>query len=403
MNHAAQKQQTSFEVEWSAALACFILAGITGTAFRLVAAGFSPLSGLTLSHVRHAHSHLMLFSWATPPLMVLIAERFLRQKVQNFRLAQFRRIIRASILVGALTFVPFLISGYTNTRIGPISLPLTIIFSTLGMFVWYAFAWEYARARRNVVADVTWRLWDWATVFLVVCTLGAWARGMFMGMKITDPRLANGSIHFFVILFSFGWLALGMLGVFHQRLKLHSTPTLTAATTLLAAGIPLVFLNAPMGEIPAWLRALGNLSSLLVGAGLSLHLWAFWRTGNTRADQKRIATPALILLAMVALAMLTATVPDVLRWSEGQGLRLVFVHLLLLGVVTLGLLEERFAPGHALGRRAMPIAVLILLATMLPTTGLWPRAFYQPWAFYLVALGSCAPWATALLLLRARQ
>jgi len=387
-------QARQFLLEWRAALICFVVAGLSGTAFRLAAAGFEPLGGLNLDYVRNAHTHLMLFSWATPPLMILMAQRlarnFARRPAQKFREDAFRRIIRAAIWVGVLMFVPFLISGYSNTRIGPVSLPLTIILSSLGMFVWYAFSIEYVRARRGLHTDIIWRLWDWANFFLCLSTVGAWARGIFMGLKITDPRITGGSIQFFVITFSFGWLVLGVLGEFHRRLKTAPGRQIHAGTWLVAAGIPLIFLSAQTAELPGWLSFAGHLSALAVGLGLSLHLHKIWQNGGIGRR-----SPSRVALIFVAGAMLVAAVPPLLHWANSFGLRLIFVHLMLLGVVTLGLLEshpenERLRPAWL-----MPAAIFILLATMLPTTGLWPSTLYGAPAFYLVAAGSCAPWIAA--------
>src|SRR5690554_3832007 len=341
-------QARQFLLEWRAALICFVVAGLSGTPFRLAAAGFGPLGGLNPDYVRNAHTHLMLFAWATPPLMILMTQRlarnFARRPAQKFREDAFRRIIRAAIWVGVLMFVPFLISGYSNTRIGPVSLPLTIILSSLGMFVWYAFSIEYVRARRGLHTDIIWRLWDWANFFLCLSTVGAWARGIFMGLKITDPRITGGSIQFFVITFSFGWLVLGVLGEFHRRFKRAPCGQLRRATWLLAAGIPLIFLSAQTGELPGWLSFGGHLSALAVGLGLSLHLHAFWKNGAITRH-----TPSLVALIFVALAMLITALPPVVTWANTSGLRLIFVHLLLLGVVTLGLINahperERMRP-----------------------------------------------------------
>lgn len=393
-NRTYTPRARQFLGEWRAALACFVVAGISGTAFRLAAAGFEPLSGLNLDYVRNAHTHLMLFSWATPPLMILMAQRlaknFAHKPAQKFREDAFARIIRAAIWIGVLMFVPFLLSGYSNTRIGPVSLPLTIILSSLGMFVWYAYAVEYWRARRQVQTDITWRLWDWANLFLCLSTLGAWARGIFMGLKVTDPRVTGGSIQFFVITFSLGWLVLGVLGEFYRRINAPPGRQTRAGTWLIACGVPLIFLSAQTAELPGWLRGAGHLSALAVGLGLGLHLHIIWQNGGISRR-----APSMVALIFVALAMLAAGVPPLLELANGLGLRLVFVHLMLLGVVTLGLLESH--PEHSRMRPAwlMPAAIMILLATMLPTTGLWPSTLYGAPAFYLVAAGSCAPWVAA--------
>lgn len=394
------ERSAQFVWEWSAALVCFIVAGMCGTYFRLSAAGFSPLGELPFEHLRNAHSHLMLFSWASPPLMILMTKRLKREGAKNFRERSLRRIIRANLLIGALSFGPFLVYGYKSAQLGSAKIPLTIILSTLGMFVWYAFAWVYWRARRGLEADLTWRLWDLAVFFLALCTLGAWARGVFMGMKLGSGTLNQASIQFFVITFSFGWLGLGVLGELFRRVDpaaLARVKHRKLASWLLGVGTPLVFLNAPMGDIPQSLRLAGNLSSLMLGAGLCVLVIQLFKAASSRPP---LPTRAM---GLVGFIMVGTAIPFLMDLGNQLGLRVLFVHLLLLGVVTLSLLEARALElGEELGC-AMPMGIAVLLVTMLPTTGLWPAALYRPWAYYLVAAGSSAPWLAASWLVIRRR
>jgi hypothetical protein len=395
MRKSSSRHSSPFQAEWTAAIACFVLAALTGTVFRFTAAGFAPLSGLDLSFVRNAHSHLMLFSWATPPLMALIAQSLARGvargSARDRLIRKFRWVIRAALVLGLLSFVPFLVAGYGPMHFGPVKLPLSIIFSTVSMLVWYAFAVVYARARRQVDAGPSERLWDLAVIFLVVGSAGAWARGAFMGMGVEDPLLTQGSIQFFLVTFSFGWLLLGMLGEFHRRHQTEQSRALDWAYWLLALGVPAVFTTAIPTAVPLWLEIAGYLGSLSVAIGLGVHVWSLWDS-NRRIKP----APSLIAFTFVAAGMLAASAPPVLEWADQMGLRIVFVHVILLGVVSLGLIES-FVPKLAWsGRNPMPLAVVVLLVTMLPATGLAAGVFGPLVGLYVVAFGSLAPALAAL-------
>jgi hypothetical protein len=147
-----------------------------------------------------------------------------------------------------------------------------------------------------------------------------------------------------------------------------------------------------------WLDTLGHLSSFAVGVGLGIHVYSFWRAnGDSRP------APSQLAFAFVTAGMLTASAPPILDWANQLGLRIVFIHVILLGVVSLGLIESYAPRLERAGRNPMPAAVVILLATMLPTTGLWPGLFGGAGDLYLVALGSVAPAVAAVWLLARRS
>src|SRR5690606_19677098 len=56
---------------WRAALACFVIAGASGALLRFGFLYGLP-RGIDASHLRHAHSHFMYFSWATPAIAALM-------------------------------------------------------------------------------------------------------------------------------------------------------------------------------------------------------------------------------------------------------------------------------------------------------------------------------------------
>ena len=79
---------------------------------------------------------------------------------------------------------------------------------------------------------------------------------------------------------------------------------------------------------------------------------------------------------------------------EREGLRVLFLHAYLLGAVSLGLVSfgrARFGPAAWRGAGTFAVAVAVLVALLLPLTGLWPAGLAGFWALPAAALSSLGP------------
>ncbi len=387
---------------WLYALVCFVLAGLTGTLFRLgFASGTLPFE-LAFDNVRRAHSHLMFFSWVTPALMALMAARLDKRLPEGFGRAM-HVVIASNLVLGLCSFVPFLLDGYKTTSLFGRELPLSIIFSTASMFAWYAFGWLYWKKTRDLPRDTTLALWDIATVALFVSSAGAWARGALMGLGVEDPFLTDGVVHFFLGLFSDGWLGLAALGLVHDHLGVQMRGRQRWLTALMVVGLPVTFLlGMPSAIVPQTLRQLGAIGGLMVGVGFVGHAVVLWRG---RAQSAGMWSAALVFVGLKGTAQMlfiVLIVPAVAAWAEMAGLRIMYLHVLFLGAVSLALVESaRLTWGNV--RRAhsrwMQAAVVGLLVTMLPTTGLWPTRLFGAADLWITAAGSLLPIFAAVLIL----
>ncbi|MFP4598319.1 MAG: hypothetical protein ACLFVJ_08705 [Persicimonas sp.] len=405
---------------WQAALACFVIAALAGALFRFgLVAGGLPFE-LTFDNVRRAHSHLMFFSWVTPALMALMVVRLDRHlAIASDRAGSGRAssgqtgfgrpmyaVLAVNIVLGLASFVPFLLDGYGTTSVFGVSMPLTIILSTLSIFAWYAFAWLYWRKRRTLERTTSLALWDLAVVALVISSLGTWVRGAQMGMGVEDPFWTNGSVHFFLGLFSDGWLAVGAMGLVWDHLKPSGGGAAFEGarrwlTALIVVGLPLTFvLGMPSRIVPADLWALAGVAGLIAGAGFVGHAVLLWRSAREReAGLWKLAIGAL---GLKGLAQMLFIVAPLAVWAEGAGLRLMYLHLLFLGFVTLVLLESarlslrNIRVQHL---RLMQASVVVLLVAMLPTTGLWPASLIGKPSLWLTAVGSLVPVGAAIWIL----
>jgi hypothetical protein len=156
----------------------------------------------------------------------------------------------------------------------------------------------------------------------------------------------------------------------------------------------------PADSLPAAVRLLAGLGGLMVAAGLTLNLWTLW-PGAVRERQTMWLVP-LVFLGVKAVAMVIVSLPAGALWAETMALRISYLHWLLLGFVTLGLVA---AAGDQWGRRAtagwqvLTVTVLLLFASLIPLTRLWPLAWSGRWAFVFAAWMALGPALAALVML----
>jgi hypothetical protein len=273
------------------------------------------------------------------------------------------------------------------------------------MLIWYAFAALYARASRGVSRTRAVRLWDLAVVLLDLSTTGAWGLSLMGPLGITDLRAPGALLHLFLDLFSEGWLVVATLGLAWDRLA-PAARGLHPSLALLALGLPLGFLLAvPAADLGAGGRIVAGVGGVLGAAGLAAQVVLLWPlAAGTRRWIWRVP---LVLLTVAVMGRLLAAVLPGLDLLGLEGLRVLYLHLLLLGFVTLGLwaaAETSLGEAHVRLRPALPVTVLLLIASLLPLTAFWPIQLAGPWALDAASAVAVLP-ALAVLaaLLRRRK
>lgn len=384
---------------WWGALGAFVLAGATGALFRFgVAYGVAP--ALDLTNVRHAHSHLMYFGWVTPLLMVLIWRR-LPARATVGRGRGIRWVLGGIFAAAAIAYPLFFAFGYRPVAIGDGRMPIAVIGAGLNIFGWYGFVALYAWATRELPRTRPLQLWDMALTFMVLATLGAWGLSLLKPLGLHDPFWATALTHVFLDLFSEGWFVLGVLGVAWSMLDARPTTARHWSLRLVGAGLPFTFVLAlPEASLSAGLKLVGCIGGALVGVGLLAIAVQLGR----RLPARHAAwwSIPLALLAAKALAQLGNSVIPGVWWSGEHGLRVAYLHLMLLGFVSLGLAA---AARRAWGAVATPGlasfygAVGLLLLSLLPLTSWWPAAWAGIGAVQLAAWVALLPMLAAVWML----
>lgn len=375
---------------WMAALAFFILSALTGALFR---AGlvFGYTGGLDLVNIRHAHSHTMYFGWATPALFLMIGTRM--------GVARLPQLLVWLYAASALAYVLFLLFGYSPVDIGPAGMPISVIAATINTVIWYVFVARYYRARRDRVSVQSTALWDVAVAFLILATLGALSLPLLVPIGVEDPAWSMALTHIFLDLFSEGWFVLGVLGLGYAALGDVPSRAFRAALLMVLLGLPFTFAMAmPQSMVPAPLELLSRIGSVLVGAGLLLLVGLQRR--NVRG--RMLWTIPLGLLATKALAQLAAGLAVGFWFAEYHGLRILYLHIMLVGFVSLGLVAAAIHNGvQVAGRRTWIFygAVLLLILSLVPLT---EPLFGGAWAFDVAMWIALLPAAAAAGMLAAR-
>lgn len=377
---------------WLSALLLFILAGSTGVLMRFGLLSGFPW-GLQYTNVRHAHSHLMYFGWVTPALMGLIAAwlpALTGRPLTPMLQARFRAVIGAILLLAVGAYSAFLLYGYRPAQIGGLRLPISTILASLNMIGWYAFIVIYRQATKDAARVSPLRLWDAALAFLVLASLGAWGIALTAVLRIQDPVVSALLTHLFLDLFADGWFVLGVLGLASAANPLASRhPWASRSESLLIMGLPVVFLlGIPVNLLPPFVRLIGSLGGLMVGLGLWGQIVVLWRHAEPRWR------PALVFLGLEATAALAITVPAIAQWSERANLRISYLHWLLLGFVTLGLVaaaQATWGREFVRGRRWLITAVTLLILTLVPLSNVWPGAWHGRWTRELAAWAALGP------------
>ncbi len=352
---------------WTITVASFILAALTGFLYRLNM--LFPVVSLDLVNIRHAHSHLMFFNWVSAPIMVWMASSLEGQTQISINHKRYKTSLYTMLLLGFLAFPFFLLYGYQSISIGSANLPIAAMLSGLVMLTWYWFGWLYFQDRKQTETTLSFSIFDGALVALLISSLGAWGVSIFQFSGVHNPLYSSALTHFFLAVFTEGWAVLGILGIIwnkfsDQIISFNSgwlwKPILIGSMLIFPFSLteslitPLMLFSAKAGL-------------LLIVISLSLHLYLFLSKKFNGFVWKTI----LFLIGMKILFQLIAIFPlDI--WPAEHGIRILYLHLLLLGIVSITLFQSFRIDLQRIPVQLFAGAVLLVLASLFLISGYAP-------------------------------
>lgn len=380
---------------WQLSLLSFIIAALTGFLYRY--GMFFPLpEGIGFANIRHAHSHLMFFNWITPPVMAWMAV-VLVGKSDLKSLKHFGYCLYTMIVLGFLSFPFFLLYGYHSVPVGSLNLPIAAIISGLIMITWYWFMILWYRLRLNSKDTLGLIFFDSALIALMISSLGAWGVSVFQFTDIDSPLISSAMTHFFLGVFTEGWVVLGVLGMIWQKAGNPNLPAKAGWLWLpLLFGSILIFpLSLNQSVITPAMYMTANTGLILITIGLILNLWLMYRERLLKGLMMKTVG---FLIALKILFQLIAIMPLGI-WPGEHGLRVLYLHLLLLGIGSLILIELFHHGRDKWAKTTFTLSVITVLITLVFISGYWPSWFMIPNVYKWVIVAAFLPAFPAIWLL----
>lgn len=382
----------TFRRIWQLSLLSFIMAAFTGFLYRY-AMLYPVHESLNLANIRHAHSHLMFFNWVCPPIMIWMILDFTDEMPASIK-QSFKLCFYVMLFLGFLSFPFFLFYGYQSVPLGSANLPLAAIISGFVMITWYWFAWLYYSMKKHGSVSLARLLFEGALLALLISSLGAWGVSIFQFTAIDSPLVSSAMTHFFLSVFTEGWAVLGILGIIWSNTKSNDHVQFNNWLWMpILFGSMMIFpFSLTQSLITPAMLYTAYAGVILIIIALSLNVYLLFYAG---AFSSFLWKTILILLALKILFKIAAILPiDI--WPGEHGLRVLYLHLLLLGIITF-VLFERFQPdSKPLFKNIFVISVLLVLFSLVMISGYWPPAWAPPDLYFWIIIISVLPAIAAI-------
>ena len=310
-------------------------------------------------HLLHAHSHFAFSGWITQALMALMIAILSKQKKVDL-FPKYRWLLYANLFTAYGMLFSFPFQGYGF---------FSITFSTLSIFTSWIFAFVYWKDLNRFGIRSASRQWFKAALFFnVISALGAFALAFMMANKIIHQNWYLIAIYFFLHFQYNGWFFFGCMGLFVDKLSgLFPDDKKMKPVFWLFAGacLPAFFLSVLWLPISVWLYIIIVISAV---AQLLGWLWLLQVINKNKfkiSAALSVQSKWLLVLSGFALSIklilqLGSIIPSISTLAFGyRPIVIAYLHLILLGVITLFLLgylaAEKLLPDKTKVRKGILI------------------------------------------------
>lgn len=311
-------------------------------------------------HLLHAHSHFAFTGWVTQILMVLLVARLYAENNNAFK--KYAPYLYGNLIAAYGMLFTFPVQGYGA---------YSITFSTLTVFVSYAFAVVYWRDLNRVKQKSLGDPWFKAALFFsVISSFGAFALAAMMVTKTAHPDRYLAASYFYLHFQYNGWFFFTCTGLLFHRAYTWGLQILRNKTIFWLFAIscvPAYFLSALWLHLPVWVY-------LLVIVAVCCQLSAFVLIIKALKQHfeklKQLLTPlgkwVIGLSAMALTIKLTlqavSTIPGLSKLAFGfRSIVIGYLHLVLLGVTTLFILGYVVVNNYMRINRATVAGIIVFI------------------------------------------
>lgn len=309
-----------------------------------------------------AHSHFAFAGWITQILMTFIAF-YISKHNNSFSLKKYNYLLLANLLTayGMLCSFPF--EGY-----GIIS----IIFSTLSIFVSYAFAIVVWKDLNRITVKTIAHYWlKAALIFNAFSSIGPYALAYMMASKNLHENPYLASIYFFLHFQYNGWFFFACMGLFTDKINmaiLSLKKQRTIFYLFLFACIPAFFLSALWLPIPVWLYVI-----IIIAAFAQVIAWSIFLRkvvpnlsiifGQIQPAVKYLFCLSAIAASVKLVLQLGSTIPSLSTWAFGfRPIVIGYLHLVFLGIFSIFILAFALQNQYLLYTKKAAAGIWIFIA-----------------------------------------
>ena len=318
-----------------------------------------PLPFVDQKHLLHGHSHFAFAGWITQAIMTLLVTYLARQR-GDVIYKKYKWLLYGNLLTAYAMLIAFPIEGYGL---------YSIIFSTASIFVSYVFAVLMWRDLNRLEQKTPTHLWiKAAVVFSALSSLGAFALAIMMVERIVFQNAYLAAEYFYLHFQYNGWFFFGCMGLLSEVLrKIDVSPKLLTQIFWLfaCAAVPAYFLSALWMDLPVWVYILVVLAAIAQVAGwikIVIQLKNKWTVikNTLPLTAKWIMGFSAVALTAKLLLQLGSTIPSLSDLAFGfRPIVIGYLHLVLLGVITLFLLSYFFAGEYIQANKKTSFAVFL--------------------------------------------
>lgn len=286
----------------------------------------------------HGHSHFAFAGWITQALMALLIN-YLADNGQHNAFKKYRFLLFANLTTAYGMLISFPVVGYSF---------ISILFSTLSIFVSYAFAIVFWRDLNRLNKSTTCSWFKAAIFFNAISSMGAFSLAYMLATHHFNERFYLGSVYFFLHFQYNGWFFFACMGLFNNRITKFGVLNVASRKVFrlfFYASIPAYFLSAPWIPIPAWAYWIVVIAALaqLKGWGQLVNLVVANKNTFTK-EIGRFSFDVFILISIALtiklLLQALSVIPSLSQLAFGfRPIVVGYLHLVLLGVISLFLLN----------------------------------------------------------------
>jgi hypothetical protein len=316
-------------------------------------------------YLLHGHSHFAFAGWVTLALMSLLVQ-YLTENGRPHAFKKYRWLLYANLFTAYGMLVSFPLEGYAL---------FSIIFSTLSIFVSYAFAVVYISDLKKLSYNNSTHSWFKSAIFFnALSSLGAFTLAFMLATQQINEHIYLASIYFFLHFQYNGWFFFACMGLLNYQLYkagINDTMLKKIFWLFFIACIPAYLLSALWLPLPSWIYWV-----VVIAALLQLYGWVMLvsQIKPFLPDVRKNLPPfsrAIFVLAALALSLklilqALSVIPSLSTLVFGfRPIVIGYLHLVLLGVITLFILGYIISQQHILLNKIGYTGLAVFIAGVL--------------------------------------